>query len=351
MKIGSIARRSAAGIRTVAVIGCLVQLGAGILLAPAAQAASASPTAGDGQLFGIHPVEEGSTTLPGGHFNFAVLPGQRITDGVVVENLSNRTLRFHVYGADLITATGGGLAPAQSTDTMRSVGAWITVSRTMVSVAAHGQVTDTFTLSVPTGVTPGQHLGAVVVSADVGTTSQGNPIEARAALITVVSTPGVSHPSAELSSLRGSTALAGQVSFAITLSNHGNVLLTYSGAISVVDGDGRRIARLPLTPANAYVVPGGHALLAAVWEKAPVSGQYRAQAAVIIVVNGVAVETLRSQSLAVQFSSAPPALIVVGAGIAAALLLVLATWAARRGAHRLRGQRRAVPAGAPRPVG
>lgn len=351
MKIGSIARLSAVGIRTIAVVGCLVLPGAGILLAPAAQAATVSPTPADGQLFGIHPVEEGSTTLPGGHFNFAVLPGQGITDGVVVENLSSRTLTFHVYGADLITATGGGLAPAQSTDTMRSVGAWITVSRPMVSVAAHDHVTDTFTLRVPAGVTPGQHLGAVVVSADVGTTSRGSPIEARAALITVVSTPGVSHPSAELSSLLGSTAIAGQVRFAITISNHGNVLLTYSGAISIVDGDGHHVAKLPLTPANAYVVPGGHALLAAVWEKAPMSGQYRAQAAVIIVVNGVAVETLRSQTLAVQFPPAPPALIVVGAGIASVLVLVLATWSARRGAHRMRAQRRAVRAGAHRPVG
>ena len=47
-----------------------------------------------GQLFGVHPVQEGRTTLPGGHFNFALVAGQRISDGIVVENFSTSRAAF-----------------------------------------------------------------------------------------------------------------------------------------------------------------------------------------------------------------------------------------------------------------
>ena len=299
--------------------------------------ADGTPTPNASQLFGVHPVEEGSTTLPGGHFNFALLPGQRVSDGIVVENLSSRALTFHVYGADLITATGGGLAPAQPTATKRAVGAWITVSTPTVSVAAHAQFTDRFTVTVPAIVSPGQHLGAVVVSADIGATSQDTPIDARAALITVVSVPGTAHPSAVLSALTGSTAVAGRVGFGITLSNNGNLLITYAGSINVVDADGHHVARLPVTPATAYVVPAGQAPLAAVWRHAAgLSGTYRAQATLSILVNGIVVATLHSQSLTLQFSSGPNMAVVVGIGLALLLLLALTIWSARQALRRRR---------------
>ncbi len=318
----------------------------GVLLG--APAALAAPTAAPipAQLFGVHPAEEGSTTLPGGHFNYALLPGQRVTDGIVVENLSNRVLTFHVYGADLITATGGGLAPAQPTAIKRAVGAWIAMTTPTVTIAAHAKFTDRFTVTVPAIVSPGQHLGAVVVSADVGATAQNTPIEARAALITVVSVPGAAHSSAVLSPLVGSTAVAGQVGFGIMLSNNGNLLITYAGSVDVLNADGQRIARLPLTPADAYVVPNGHAPLAARWHhSASVSGTYRARATLSVLVNGVVVATLHSQSLAMQFSSGPTMATIVGIGLALLLLLALALWSARQVTRRRQPSSHAPRAG------
>ena len=164
----------------------------------------------------------------------------------MVENLSDRSLTFDVYGADLVTAAGGGLAPAQPTATMHEAGAWIVVSSPVVTIAAHGQFTDTFTLTLPAAVFPGQHLGAVVAAAGVGLTPQGNPIEARTALITVVTVPGIAHPSARLSSLTGSVNPSGSIGFGITLSNTGNVLLTYAGTVAIDDATGHRVATLPL---------------------------------------------------------------------------------------------------------
>jgi hypothetical protein len=298
--------------------------------------AATSPAASTpGQLFGVHPVQEGSTTLPGGHFNFALVSGQSISDGIVVENLSDHALTFRVYGADLLTAVGGGLAPAQPTVTMHEVGAWITVSAPTMAVPARGQFTDTFTLKVPVVVSPGQHLGAVVAAADVGLTPQGSTIEARTALMTVVTVPGIAHPSASLNPLSGSTAIQGQIGFDITLSNTGNVLLTYTGSLLLDDGDGHRVAMLPLTPINAYVVPDGQVSLAATWEKlVPQDAKYRAQAKVVILADGTPVATLTSQSLALPVSSGIPILLIAGLALASLGILLFAAWWFRRGVRR-----------------
>ena len=313
----------------VALVSIFLVFGQGVVRA------AGTPSPNPAQLFGVHPVQQGRTTLPGGHFNFALLPSESISDGIVVENLSDRPLTFHVYGADLVTAAGGGLAPAQATATMHEAGAWIVVSSPVVTIAAHSQFTDTFTLTLPAAVFPGQHLGAVVVAAGVGLTPQGNPIEARTALITVVTVPGIAHPSARLSSLTGSVNPSGSIGFGITLSNTGNVLLTYAGSVTIDDGTGHRVATLSLSPINAYVVPNGRVQLAAIWKKVdPRFSAFRMQASVTILANATPVGTLRSQSLALQLPSGTPIAIVVGvAGLLAALLL-LAAWSIRRRAGR-----------------
>lgn len=295
--------------------------------------AAATPTPSPGALFGVHPVQEGSTTLPGGHFNFALVPGQSVSDAIVVENFSDHSLLFHIYGADLITAAGGGLAPAQPAATMHAAGAWIKVARPTITIPAHGQDTDSFTLTLPTGTSPGQHLGAVVASADVGLTTQGSPIEARTALITVITVPGTVHASGRITALSGSAPTSGETAFAITLANTGNVLLTYSGSVKIDDGKGRLVATIPLTPAGAYVVPKGQVPLAALWKKnASASGAYRAQATVTILADGKAVATLTSQSLALQ-SSSGPTLPLVGIALALVAILLLAAWFLRRSTH------------------
>jgi hypothetical protein len=331
LKTGSSARHAdSTTARAIASLSC-VAVWACLIVGTQAAARAASPSPDPGRLFGVHPVQQGHTTLPGGHFNFALVPGQSISDGIVVENFSQQAISLHVYGADLLTATGGGLAPAQPTATMREVGAWITVSTPIVTVPARGQVTDNFTLVLPATVSSGQHLGAVVAAATVGVTAEGNPIEARVALVTVVTVPGTAHVSASLTPLVGSGDASGRIGFGITLSNTGNVLLTYAGSVSIDDGDGHHVVTLRLTPTNAYVVPNGDVPLAAAWtESISKASTYRAQATVIILANGVPVRTLTSQPLALRFSSGLPLFPLAGVGLALAAMILLATRALRR---------------------
>jgi hypothetical protein len=306
--------------------------------------AAATPSPNPDQLFGVHPVEEGSTTLPGGHFNFALVPGESIADGIVVENFSNQSLHFEIYGADLITARGGGLAPAQPTATMHGVGAWIGVANPTLIVPAHAQVTAHFMLRVPAVVSSGQHLGAIVAAADVGVTPQGNPIQARTALIVVVTVAGTAHPSASLTPLRMSGAQPGGIAFGITLANTGNVLLTYTGSVAITDAAGHRLATVALTPINAYVVPGGEVPLAATWSGIPrLATQGSARASVTILFDGEPVGTLTSRSLVLTVASGNSAPLLIGIVLALVALLLLAAWLVRRVR---RSRMRTAPTGA-----
>jgi hypothetical protein len=292
--------------------------------------AAATPSPSNAQLFGVHPVQQGSTTLPGGHFNFALIAGQRVTDGVVVENFSDHTLTVHVYGADLLTAAGGGFAPTQPTATLHEVGAWIVVSEPTLTIVAHGQATDTFTVSVPAMVSVGQHLGAVVASADAGASPQGNPIEARVALLTVVTVPGAARAAGMLTPLSVSSAAVG-LEFAIALSNTGNVLLTYTAALNITAPDGRRVSTISLQPVGAYVVPGGRVPLDALWKQSDVgAGDYHAQATIVIVADGKAAGRILSQDVDLEISGAFPTVAVIAGVLVVGLVLLLAVWLTHR---------------------
>src|SRR4029077_20550763 len=118
---------------------------------------SAAPGA---QLLGVHPRLQGVTTLAGGHFNYSVAPGSAVSDAMVIENFSDRALAVRVYGADVQTAAGGGLAPAQAEATMRQVGAWIRVSQPSLTIPPHRPATDPFTVSPPDSLEPGEYVGA-----------------------------------------------------------------------------------------------------------------------------------------------------------------------------------------------
>ena len=56
----------------VALLSIFLVVGQGVVRA------AGTPSPNPGQLFGVHPVQQGRTTLPGGHFNFALLPGEHL---------------------------------------------------------------------------------------------------------------------------------------------------------------------------------------------------------------------------------------------------------------------------------
>lgn len=291
-------------------------------MAPASAAARStpSPSASSGPEYGVRPALTGQTSLTHNHFAYALAAGgASIADAVVVTNYSAAPLTFSVHGADMISATGGGMAPAAEGATPQAVGGWVRVSQARITVPPHREVEDAFTVDVPKGQPAGEFFGAVVV-AQVGA-GGGVQVLTRAALIVDVTVV----PQAVLRVATGPLGNAQQqdgMHFTVAVRNTGNVLFTFSGDLDVRDGSGHVMATVPLDPTGLYVIPGGEATVSAVWKGVPLWGSATAVATVRAQTSGGKAATVQSDALHLGFTPWV-LLIALGAGVVAALAAVL----------------------------
>lgn len=118
--------------------------------------------AADNGSWAVQPASQPGTTARQ-YFIYDVPAGGVLRDAVTVFNETAVPQHFRLYGADgYNTSDGGGLGLRAETDEQSSVGAWITMSRTDLTVPAKTTVTVPFTMHVPVGTGPGDHVGAVV---------------------------------------------------------------------------------------------------------------------------------------------------------------------------------------------
>ena len=232
----------------VAVLAALI-MGGGLLLPHSAHADT--PPAS----FTIGPAAFPDTNVRGRDFAFQLSGGQTQSDAVAIKNQSDVPLTMDLYGADVAQAAGGGLAPAQEGTAMADIGSWIAVAEPHFTLAARERKVVSFTIAPPTDVAPGDHLGAIVAQAVVG--RRGNvALQARGALLTEVMVPGTVHLSVQLSNLRVADAGGRERTFATTISNHGNLVVTVVGSVGIQDGAGRQVSAIALEPTGFTLLPG-----------------------------------------------------------------------------------------------
>jgi hypothetical protein len=296
----------------------------------------AQPDDPSGPEFGIRPVYWADTDLPGGHFSYALEPGASVDDAIEILNFSDDPLRFDVYGADLVTAQGGGFAPAARELPSDGAGNWIVPERTVVEVAPHRSVEVAFTVSVPERTEPGDHPGAIVVERQTEPRQDaGITMQPRLAQRVLINVPGEVALGVELGEL--AVVRAGrQVRFELPVRNSGNVTFTTSGEVAVGAWGRRRV--LALEPAGLYAVPGGEAVVTAVWEDPPWYGRATAVATLDVVVGDDAPVRFSTEEARLWLFWWPPVLLAVGL-----LMLALGLWRApepRRRLQRLAAERR-----------
>ncbi|MFE7581480.1 hypothetical protein ACFU5Y_07935 [Streptomyces gardneri] len=327
-------------------------------LAPGAQAAPApvpSPTPPEsaaGAPFGVRAGLYGLTTLNGGHFGYALKAGARIEDSAVVYNESDEARTFHVYGADVTNAAGGGLAPAQEGQRMAAVGAWLKLdSEATVTVQPKSSATVRFSLAVPAGTPPGSYLGSLVTALRTPAVSGGVNTETRIARLVELTVPGTADLQVTLSELEHRPAGGGE-EFTVTVRNTGNVLYTFAGTLNVTSGSSART--VPLTPTGIYVIPGGSATLTGRLADLPALGRRAVTASVTATVPGGAAKTVDSNTVRLSYFPWLIATLAVGGLLALGLLLVITrkrrrAWLRRRAEERnaLRALRRELRAGNP----
>ena len=222
-------------------------------------------------MFGLRPTLYGKTTLEKGHFQYAVKPGSSLQDAVEVINSSGQTLTLALYAADMEQASDGSLAPKDASQKMTSVGRWIELERSEVTVRPHDSRFVSFDITVPRDIGPGDHVGAVVASAVMGRTESGLNIESRVALIARIRIPG----SPELEAHIGPLSVRNGRAFTVEVENTGNLLFTAKGLVDI-STNGRRVASIALDPPDIYLIPGGRATFHATWASPPLFGTRQA---------------------------------------------------------------------------
>ncbi|MFC9701625.1 hypothetical protein ACFTWD_13095 [Streptomyces sp. NPDC056943] len=333
--------------------GLVLALAPGARAAPAAPVPSPTPPESTATApFGVQAGLYGLTTLTGGHFGYALKAGARIEDSAVIYNKSDRARTFHVYGADVTNAAGGGLAPAQEGQKMAAVGAWLKLdSGATVTVRPKSSATVRFSLAVPYGTPPGSYLGSLVTALRTPAVSGRVNTETRIARLVELTVPGTADLQVSLTELEHRPARGGE-EFTVTVRNTGNVLYTFAGTLNITGGGSPRT--VPLTPTGIYVIPGGSATITGRLSDLPALGRRAVTASVTATVPGGAAKTVESNT--VRLSSFPwlIATLTVGGLLALGLLLVVTrkrrrAWLRRRAEERtaLRALRRELRAGNP----
>ncbi|BCY05878.1 WxL protein peptidoglycan domain-containing protein [Actinoplanes sp. L3-i22] len=153
-----------------ALLGILIGIG---LAGPAA----AAPASGDGRVtFGVRPTgktgpDKRST------FAYAATPGGVVDDQVEVSNAGTKPITVKVYASDAFTTTGGGFDVLAAGGRSDDAGAWLSMSKSSVTVPARGRTVVPFTLRIPATATPGDHTAGIVASvSSLQTDAKGNKV-------------------------------------------------------------------------------------------------------------------------------------------------------------------------------
>lgn len=125
--------------------------------------AGAGTAAADDAPWTVHAAD-GEFGADRDNYSYALDPGGRLDDGLVVVNNGATPLDLAVYAADAFTTTTGGLDLRTRDRKPTGVGAWVHPGKSHVTVQP-GQSTEVpFTVSVPADATPGDHLGGIVTA-------------------------------------------------------------------------------------------------------------------------------------------------------------------------------------------
>ncbi|GAA1725100.1 hypothetical protein GCM10009809_21080 [Isoptericola hypogeus] len=163
------ARAAAAAVLTAGAAALAVAPAETALAAPSPSAvpASAAPAAADDLTWSLAP-KDGKQGTGRANYAYAVEPGERVEDVLVVTNRSTTPLELAVYGTDALTTASGHLDLLPADQPPADLGSWLSLDTGRgggtVSIDPGGSVDVPFTVRVPDDAAPGDHAGGVVTS-------------------------------------------------------------------------------------------------------------------------------------------------------------------------------------------
>ena len=189
--------------------------------------------------------------------------GSTIKDSVTVQNYGNVQLNLRVYATDAINTVDGQFDLLAGDKAPTDVGSWVSLAQENVTVPAGQQVTIPFTLTIPPGALPGDHIGGIAVSSRAtSTTANGNRVivDRRTGVRLYLRVRGELRSNLVVENLKASYRASfnpwgGRLSVRYRIVNRGNVRQagTYRAELAGAFGSGRH--RLPET-AFPELLPG-----------------------------------------------------------------------------------------------
>lgn len=158
-------------------------------------------------------------------FVYEPKPGDVITDEVQVINNTSSPKTLLIYAVDSQVASGGAFACAQKVDQSVSVGSWIKVSESEVTLAPNSFKNVPFTIAVPATASAGESNGCIVVQdaqRSVSSENGGITLSFRTAIRVALTIPGDISKSLAFTGL-AAKAQDKKVKLSAGLKNNGNV--------------------------------------------------------------------------------------------------------------------------------
>ena len=199
-RAGPLPRRASG--RAAAAVALLTVL---LLAAPAGPVVQAGTTAADdGVSWSVTPADnrQGDGRA---NYAYAVDPGDRVKDALVVTNRSAAPLALSVYGTDAFTTPSGHLDLLTADEPATGLGTWLTFERGTLDLEPGESAEVPFTLRVPDDATPGDHSGGVVTALTQTVGDTALTVDRRLALRVHARVAGALAPGLAVSDLSVST--------------------------------------------------------------------------------------------------------------------------------------------------
>lgn len=217
---------------------------------------------------------EPGSTLVDGFIPLTGSPGQTISGHFVITNTQQAAVSLSVYPADGLTGTTTGVVYGDKGDDLIGAGAWVSPDRTSAQLGPYSEQVVQFSVRVPAGATPGDHVAGVVLeqrrpgSTDTGAISQ----VVRNVVPVMILVPGPAGPQIDVKTA-SLTNLPGSPLLAVTVVLHNTGLELCRPVLTVDMGDstdtGTRVVRQLDT-----ILPGDRAPYPLPWPKPILAGTH-----------------------------------------------------------------------------
>ena len=222
-----------------------------LLSSGAAPVSAAPPTRRDDAL--KWTIVPSSPTGPKGRkqFDYELNDKESITDWISVSNLGDKPLTVDLYATDAFTAPDGGFALLPRDQKPQGVGSWIKLPKASTTLPVGKRSDMSFTLSVPPGAAPGDHIGGIIASVteeQVNEKGQRVNVERRVAARIYLRVSGPLNPAAAVSAVDVDydnpiiPVPGGKMAVTYRVANHGNVRLSGTVRVQVKGPLGVRLA-------------------------------------------------------------------------------------------------------------